>query len=287
MRVGLPFVPMEPVQVNEVNESGDFLFQVKWDGFRLVCVKESGTVALWTRNGRERTEKYPEVTEALLAIPGDFWVDGELVAFGADGKPCFHQLLKRDKAKHVRRDIPAALMLFDCIMRSGKMLQSLPLELRTEILSELVPTPGRIQTCDFYSDGQALFDRMQALGMEGVVAKRKGSMYVPGAKTPLWQKVKCWRQLQAKPVSIRFREGRPVSLGVVTADSDELPIGNVSSGLSASDLQQFSRLALQGKAAPQSGVLPLPALTLLDVRYIELTPGGQLRSPSVLRILQP
>jgi bifunctional non-homologous end joining protein LigD len=284
--VPLPFIPMEPVMVDSVDTSGAFLFQVKWDGFRLLVVKENQTVQLWTRSGKERSRKYDELTQILSAVPGNFWLDGELVALGDDAKPDFHRLLARDRSKS-RPDTPVFLMLFDCLMLNGTNLMKEPVETRSEALADLIPNNGQVHTCDSFDDGAVLFDRMQELGMEGVVAKRRGSPYLAGGKSPLWQKVKCWRYLTVRAATLRIREGRASSVGMVSLNDEARALGSVASGLSSADLIHLQRLALGDSSVPTSAVVPIPATVTLVVRYLEWTPGGQMRSPSVLSIAYP
>lgn len=160
-----PIRPMEPVLSERVVEGADRLYQVKWDGVRILSHVERGSVRLWNRRQRERTETYPELVAAIgETAADDALMDGEVVALDPEtGKPDFFRVLKRDLARRTRpglmERIPVYYVVFDLIYLNGKWLIDLPLEERLEQLARILPESARIHFCDSYEDGEALWER--------------------------------------------------------------------------------------------------------------------------------
>lgn len=175
-----------------------WVFELKFDGFRLLAERIGGKVRLVLRRGREATALFPEIVEALEALPGpDFIVDGELVIQNAEGHPIFQRLLKRSTLAH-RKDIigaahadPAVFFAFDLLMLDGHDTRALPLLQRKELLFGLVP---RVQGARVLSvehvetQGVALLEIVKQKGLEGVMAKRADAPY-EGGRGDRWLKI--------------------------------------------------------------------------------------------------
>jgi bifunctional non-homologous end joining protein LigD len=278
--------PMEPVLVESPSENPDFLFQVKWDGVRLLLQKRGDTVRLWNRKGRDKTETYPELVDWAREQPADqFVLDGEVISLGASGLPDFRRVLRRDLARRPRLDIGIGYVVFDCLQQAGHTLLERPLEARQEALAAIVGNGGLVQACDNFDDGRQLFQRMQELGMEGVVGKRRGSLYYVGEKRPIWQKTKCWRHVQLDGLFVKWREGRPAAVIVGDWEREQDNAGAVATGIAASDWRVLGELSAQSPPAPgHPDWRALPRGVKLVVRFLEWTENGQLRHPVVERI---
>lgn len=171
-------------------------FELKLDGFRLLAERIGGAVRLVLRRGREATAQFPEVAEALAALPGgDFLLDGELVIQDEKGHPIFQRLLKRstltharDIAKGVRAD-PAVYFAFDLLMYDGVDLRELPLAQRKALLLEKIPKADRVLPVEHVeTQGEALLEAVKAKGLEGVMAKRLDAPY-RGGRSDAWLKI--------------------------------------------------------------------------------------------------
>lgn len=170
--------------------SGDgWLFEPKWDGFRAICYVQKGKVCFVSRNKRSLTEKFPELqsigseVNALGAI-----LDGEIVAIDAEGKPSF------DRLRSPRQGTGFAVVFyaFDLLYINGRSLTGEPLLDRKRALRKLVRNRrgGRIRYTDHVlRDGKGLFEKLESVGLEGMVAKRADSRY-RGGRTQLWLKIK-------------------------------------------------------------------------------------------------
>ncbi|MDP1919467.1 MAG: DNA ligase D [Myxococcales bacterium] len=175
-----------------------WLFELKFDGFRLLAERIGGKVRLVLRRGREATALFPEIVEALQALPGpDFIVDGELVIQNADGHPIFQRLLKRSTLAH-RKDIlsashtdPAVFFAFDLLMLDGHDTRPLPLSQRKELLFGVVPKVEGARALPVEhveTQGEALLEIVKQKGLEGVMCKKADAPYV-GGRSDRWLKV--------------------------------------------------------------------------------------------------
>ena len=296
---GWPVNPMEPVTVQSAFDSSDFLFQVKWDGIRCLAYRfANGDIRLFNRRLNERTRQYPDIIGALHFLPPGTVTDGEVVALGPDGKPSFPLVLQRDlvkspqKIKKLSRPLPVFYMVFDILWLEGEPLLSLSLVERLERLRSLnIPADG-VQVVDSVEkSGTALFEAVKAEGLDGIVAKQKDSPYLVGQKTPLWQKIKHWRELTVWVGGyLKDEAGRIRSLLIgIREESGLRYVGGVASGVTQKQwgmLQAFCKSA----AAPCPFSNPpkdsaarwvRPGLSL-HVRFSEYSPNGRLRNPSVI-----
>ncbi|HET8980413.1 MAG TPA: DNA ligase D [Solirubrobacteraceae bacterium] len=173
-------------------------FEVKWDGVRAIAYIKPGRLRLESRNLNEITDAYPEVRGILLDVGmRELVLDGEIVAFGEDGRPSFERLQRRmhvtapSAIRRLSQSTPVVYAIFDLLYLDGHSLMALPYEQRRARLEALelggpawrVPAahPGR---------GQALRAATEAQGLEGIVAKRLDSRYEPGRRNSAWLKIK-------------------------------------------------------------------------------------------------
>jgi bifunctional non-homologous end joining protein LigD len=177
--------------------SDDWVFELKYDGFRLVSFGGAGHAELRYRSGQDPTLRYPELASALRALPiPGVVLDGEIVMLDAEGKPDFQRLAVRaqiHRASEVQRAAlatPATYMVFDLLGVAGYDLRGLPLLVRKDLLARLLPALGPLKLAEHIpSQGEALLAQVIARGLEGVVAKRAASPYRP-TRSRDWLKIK-------------------------------------------------------------------------------------------------
>jgi bifunctional non-homologous end joining protein LigD len=172
---------------------------VKWDGFRAIVATEN-ELEVRSRRGWNMTELLPE----LATLPSGLVLDGELVAFGDDGRPSFPLLSQR--VLHKRPGIPVVLMIFDVLRVHGEDAMCLPYRKRRALLEALDLDGSAWRTPDVFEDGEALFEATSGLGLEGVVAKKRSDRYRPGERG--WIKTKhrhYWRFGQEFEGALRSR----------------------------------------------------------------------------------
>ncbi len=192
------FAPMLCDTAEAAFSSADWIFELKYDGYRMVGWGGAGAATLRYRSNQDPTARYPELVAGLKALPVPGLVlDGEVVAEGADGAPSIQKLAER--AQLVRRtDIaraavaaPVTWFVFDLLAADGFDLRGLPLEVRKALLAQLIPTVGAIRLAEHIPKvGEAFLAAVVARGLEGVVGKRLGSRYRGGVRSKDWLKIK-------------------------------------------------------------------------------------------------
>ena len=162
----------------------DYLFEVKWDGYRIISYVSKGKVRMDSRSALDYTKKYPPVVQALKDLKKDLVLDGEVVVFNEDGLPDFDAL-----QLYNGHNTPIAYCVFDILWLDGYSLMQLPLIERKEILRNLVKGNPVLRFSESFDDGEALYEQMMEKNLEGIVGKRKDSAYLPGARGYDWLKV--------------------------------------------------------------------------------------------------
>jgi bifunctional non-homologous end joining protein LigD len=161
--------------------SGDYAFEPKWDGFRCLASR-NGRLRAVSRRGWDMTPLLPE----LAALPDGLAVDGELVAFGDDGLPSFPRLC--DRMLHGKRRVEVMLIVFDVLTIDGRAVHRRPYWERRRLLEDLALHSDHWSTTPSHTDGNALWEKVCELGLEGVVAKKRCGHYLPGRRG--WIKTK-------------------------------------------------------------------------------------------------
>ena len=183
--------PMKPRLLEKPPTAGDWIYELKFDGIRLIAVKNGDKVNLISRNGNELAARFPEVAEAVRALPvTDCVIDGEVVALDEKGGSSFQLLQAREMEG---RQAPIYYYVFDLLQAAGKNLTSLPLERRKALLETLcdgAAEPIRFSG-EIGGDPDALLREVKRLGLEGVIGKQRGSVYEPDRRSGAWIKLKC------------------------------------------------------------------------------------------------
>lgn len=278
-------------------------YELKWDGIRALAAIGGASARLTSRSGRDITAGYPElrpvaaVTSGLSAV-----LDGEIVAFDERGRPSFGLLQRRmnlaDPAQVAALvgEFPVRYIVFDLLALNGSELTRLPYVQRHELLEQLdIDSPVVTVPPNFVGDPDAAETFSREHGLEGVVAKRLDSPYLPGRRTPAWVKSKFVRDQAVVVGGWRHGEGGRARLGAllmgVPAEDGSLRfVGRVGSGLTEHGidvlLRRFAELA--GDVNPFGSTLPAPehrgAIFLRpelvgEVRYTDWTIDNRLRAP--------
>jgi bifunctional non-homologous end joining protein LigD len=183
--------PMKALLVKDLPRGPEWMYEVKFDGFRIEAIKNKGTICLVSRNGKDLTRRFNEVAEGLRKLPaGDAVLDGEVVAVDEKGVSSF-QLLQTYQEVGLGRQ-PLLYYVFDLVQLEGRDLQGLPLSKRKELLGALLAgMPECIRfSAGLQGDSLRLLDEMKKHGLEGVVAKRRDSKYQAGQRSGAWVKFK-------------------------------------------------------------------------------------------------
>jgi len=227
-------------------DDADWLFEVKWDGFRVEAVVDGDSVRLWTRGEQDASRYFgpflgpPTWLDARQAI-----VDGEVIALDGRGEPDFALLQARIKGRGVVGEAaPFVYEVFDLLHLDGKSLLDEPLEERRRLLAGVLRPDPRVRLSEHIeADGIEFFAAARASGLEGIMAKDRHSRYVPGMRTDRWLKVKIrpeqelvvggWVKGAGKAVDLgallvgvyedgAFRYAGKIGAGFTNANRDEL-----------------------------------------------------------------
>jgi len=183
-------VPMKPKLLDEPPTAGNWIYELKFDGFRIVAVKDGAKVSLFSRNGNELAARFPETVEAVRALPvNDCVLDGEVVALDVEGRSSF-QLLQALEMES--RKSPTYYYVFDLLQAEGKSLTTQPLEFRKDLLericenaAEPIRYSGEVGT-----EPRPLLAEVKRRGLEGLIGKQRGSVYESDRRSGLWIKLK-------------------------------------------------------------------------------------------------
>src|ERR1700741_3950820 len=197
--------PMMAESAKAPFDSPDFIFEIKLDGYRAITVFDAtGLPHLWSRNGLLLEQKFPAIAKAVSKLKLRSTVlDGEVVAVDEDGIPRF-QLLQRFQKQPTA---PTLYYVFDVLWSDGADITGKPVLERRALLEHIIKPVSGIQLGSYVqNEGKALFQLVKEKGMEGIIAKRKDSIYRPGKRTSDWLKIKA--RLQQEFVVGGFTEGK-------------------------------------------------------------------------------
>ena len=289
--------PMLATIANKPPAGDQWLYEVKWDGVRALCFVENNELCIYTRNQKRCEKQYPELSvlprflKAATAV-----LDGEIAVVDANGRSSFSLIQPRisvgdpNTIAHLARSTPVTLFLFDLLYLDGYDLRSLPIEERKRLLAEIVTPTERIRLSDHFTiGGEAMLEAASQLGLEGILAKRKGSRY-EGRRSPDWLKIKV---VSTEDFVIGgFTHGERdyfSSLVLGCYENGKLVhVGQVGTGFNDKSLLEiYKRIEpLITNKSPFAG--PVKALRdvtwvkpelVAEIKYLEVTPDGLLRAP--------
>ncbi|MCA4134137.1 non-homologous end-joining DNA ligase [Arthrobacter sp. M4] len=269
------------------DRQGAWLYELKWDGIRAIITGTRGRIRLMSRNGNEMTATYPELSDASCWPDHDFVADGEIVAVDHSGRPSFGRLQQRmnlvkpGDIERARKLYPVRLMLFDLMFDSGASpadLRDLPLVERRRRLGAFMDRlpPSNCPVHESLVLDHALDDILESageLGLEGVMAKRADSRYLPGRRSHSWIKLKLERMQEV--VVGGWRPGAGVRRGTIGAllvgvpDGDKLRyLGRVGTGFKDWQLKEILE-RLEQHEQPGSPFHEVPREDAAMARWVE------------------
>jgi bifunctional non-homologous end joining protein LigD len=271
----------------------DWVFETKWDGFRLIACLEHGKVTLYSRNGKIISDSYRGVAQALERLKVDAVLDGELVALDRRGISHF-QLLQNA----LRAEATLRYCIFDLMFLDGEDLRDWTLVERKQRLRRLLPKHPLLSFSTHRSQhGSKFFKQALEQGLEGIMAKRKSSKYLSGARTSDWLKIKTARRQEVVIAGFTApRRSRPHLGALVLAVREGKAwryVGHVGTGFSHAALKELhdKLSALRTSTSPFSVRVKDEAVTtwvkpklVAEVRFTEWTSAGEMRHPVFLAL---
>jgi bifunctional non-homologous end joining protein LigD len=286
--------PMLATLVREAFDHPDWLFEVKWDGYRAVAELREGEVALYSRNLLPLNEKFFPIVEALRKFAFDAVLDGEIVVVDDLGQPDFERL------QNYRKTGRGHLLyyVFDLLHWQGHDLTGLPLLRRKELLKKILPISPKVRFSDHIrQDGVLFFQVAKGKGLEGIIAKQAQSLYEIGRRSRHWLKVKTQQTQEGIICGFTAPRGGRKHFGTLVLgvhNGDELTcIGHAGGGFGAKELEEI-RARLEPliqeecpfKVPPETG-MPVTWVSpelVCEVVFHGWTEEGVMRQPSFLRL---
>ncbi|RVB49353.1 ATP-dependent DNA ligase [Mesorhizobium sp. M7A.F.Ca.CA.004.05.1.1] len=200
--------PMEPELVDTPPQGDEWLHEIKFDGYRTQIIKDENGIRLFTKNGYDWTGRYIELAGEAEAIEAEsFIIDGETITVNEAGLSDSPALQSAVTRREPSRDL--YLVAFDLLHLNGHDLRNMPVEDRREILQALIPAVGRIQVSKAMpGTGDAVYHLVDKAGLEGMISKRKDSVYRSGP-TMNWRKIKCYAEKEMDIIGVQREAGKP------------------------------------------------------------------------------
>ncbi len=194
MEYGTYFKPMLLKETDNPFDDREFIYEIKFDGIRATLHVDPKDIKVFSRNGTNLTDTFPELKSICKLVKRKTILDGEIVAF-KDGLPDFSTLQRRNLLKnkiHITRlteEIPILFVAFDCLY-DGRDLTKMPLFKRKEILDSIEENASLAKVSYIFTNGKKLFEKAKKKNLEGIVAKRRDSLYYPNTRSSDWIKIK-------------------------------------------------------------------------------------------------
>jgi bifunctional non-homologous end joining protein LigD len=283
--------------VDEPFDNDDWLFEIKWDGYRAIAFIEGDSLRLVSRNQNDLTKAYPELQEIPQHVRARTAIlDGEIVALDEQGRPSFGLMQRRTgvgeggrRIRRTREDIPVMYYVFDLLYLDGYNLMRVDLEKRKELLASILAPGDCLKFSDHYvGRGVDLFRAAAERGLEGIVAKQRRSCYLP-KRSQEWLKIKITRRQECviggytDPRGSRENFGSLV-LGLYDEKDRLIHVGHAGSGFTgkshAEMWQRLERLKVAkspffGKVESTRPVHYVRPELVAEIKFTEWTHEGE------------
>ncbi len=289
------YQPMSATLTGDVPKGDGWIHEIKWDGYRIIATLAGGESELRSRRDQDYTQRFENVSKELvkaLKTP-DCVVDGEVCALDEQGRPSFSAM------QQGKPGTPIVYYVFDLLEVDGEPVVDLPIEERRARLEKLLDKRSKtVRFSESFDDGEALFAAAGKQGLEGIMAKRLGTRYLPGRRSRDWLKIKGHgRQELVVAGYTRGKGRRGGTLGSLVLgmhEGDELVyVGNVGTGFNDNEIDRLLELLkpLERDTSPFKNVPTMPRVRkgdvvwvepelVADVEFAEWTHDGRLRAPS-------
>ena len=245
--------PMLATPVEKAFDDPEWLFEIKWDGYRAVAFLKDDSVRLVSRNQNDLTGEFPELHELSKSITAKNAVlDGEIVVLDDQGRPSFSMMQQRTGIRKggrrtgARRDLPVLYYVFDLIYLDGYDLRHVSLEQRKQALAQIVVPNAFVRYSDHFPQGLALFDLAKQKGLEGILAKKRTSHYEE-RRSQEWLKIKVTQTVDCVVGGYTEPEGSrqyfgSIVLGLYDKKGRLIHVGQAGTGFNQAMLKEIFQL---------------------------------------------
>jgi bifunctional non-homologous end joining protein LigD len=242
--------PMLATPVDKPFDGPQWLFEIKWDGYRAVSFIQDGSIRLVSRNQNDLTGQFPELQDLPKSVRAETAIlDGEIVVLDEQGRPSFDLMQQRTgirgkgRRAGARSDLPVLYYVFDLIYLDGYDLRRVALEQRKQALAQIVTGSDRIRYSDHFPQGLALFELAKQKGLEGILAKKRASHYEE-RRSQDWLKIKITQTVDCVVGGYTDPEGSrkyfgSIVLGLYDKKGRLIHVGQAGSGFDEATLKQI------------------------------------------------
>jgi bifunctional non-homologous end joining protein LigD len=288
----------------KVPTTGNWMYEVKWDGIRAMISLDEGKIRILSRNQRDITTAFPELTAegSFSATCGLF--DCEIVCLDSAGRPMFKEVINRMRqtsesaAARAKAKNPAVCYVFDCLYLDGRPVVNEPVERRREWMADAVKKDSAYRVSQTVEDGEALFEAAREAGLEGIMAKKLGSPYTPGRRSESWLKIKTRTTMDCLIIGYTKGKGdRAATFGALhlaRRDGDALHyLGKVGTGFDDKTLAAVKaeiakvpegKRPIKEKPVDDAVSVWLKPALWCEVQYASMTSNDTLREPVFVRM---
>jgi len=281
--------PMLATPADKPFDSDEWLFELKLDGYRAIAELNKQKTLLYSRNGLDLSLAYPSITEELKKIKIRAVIDGEIVVLDENGKPNFQELQNYTPESK----LPIVYYVFDILSFDDHQLHDIPLIERKKMLKKIIGKRRIVRYSDhILHKGKTFFNQVKKDKLEGIMAKKKDSLYYPGARTKEWLKIKYSRSQEAIIVGYTEPKGGRQHFGsllLAEYKGNKLKyIGHTGTGFNEKSLKDLM-MEMKKLVVDTSSLSPIPKANgpvtwirpklVCEIRFTEVTKDGSLRHP--------
>jgi DNA ligase D-like protein (predicted ligase)/DNA ligase D-like protein (predicted polymerase)/DNA ligase D-like protein (predicted 3'-phosphoesterase) len=300
--------PVEPMLSHSANtppDSGDYLFEVKWDGIRALIALDEGEVRIRSRNQLDITRKFPELLipeKAFRATSALF--DAEIVCLDDAGKPMFKHAIHRIQqttegaVERARGKYPAVCYVFDCLYLDGRPIVNDPLVRRRAWMADAIRQGTPYRVSEVVDEGNELFKAAAQMGLEGIMAKERSSPYQAGKRSSQWLKIKTRQTTECVIIGYTKGKGDRESLfgalHIAQQNGGTLKyVGKVGTGFDTGLMKEiyslvksikYTKRPIKEKPLDDAQTTWIEPKLICEVQYASLTKDDMLREPVFLRM---
>ncbi len=298
--------PMLSESRSDTPKAEGYVYEVKWDGIRALISYEDGKVRIRTRNQHDVTDQFPELLDGEKAFRATNAVfDAEIVSLDGDGKPVFKKVINRLQASGVTniqkasKANPCYCYIFDCLYLDGRAIINEPLSKRKEWLIDTVRAETPYRVSEYVEDGESLLEAARVHGLEGIMAKKVDSKYLPGKRSDCWYKIKIRDASEVFIVGYTKGKGeRGNTFGALQiaerVDNEWQYRGKVGTGFDdammkdiLSTLKKVDTLKkppIKGNLIDEKITVWLEPKVIAEVSYSRITPDKMFREPVFMKL---
>jgi len=280
----------------------DYLYEIKWDGIRVMVHCDDGQLRIISRSGRNITDQFPEFQSLKFCNVQHAIFDAELVCLDDQGKPIFADIISRmhriGNIESAIKSKPVYLYMFDCIYIDGKLLTSLPYTERRALMKPALDFGNLVRESEVFEDGRQILDAAKAMSLEGIMAKKKKGKYTAGARTDAWKKIKFRQTIECSIIGYTKGKGDRSDLFgalhlAIIQNGIYKYVGKVGTGFDHQKMQEISeqikllneiKKPIKESVDDEQNTTWIESLYFCEVQYASITNKNTLREPVFVKM---